>query len=92
MHKKTAKCDVYSNQAYKRYSEFHSFLNFQNRDLRLKFLVLFEFKSEAGKKSRQSKFENILSVTTIVGVNLFVSLLSDSNRIKQQPLILISLE
>ena len=54
-------------------------------------LVLFEFKSEADKNSRQQKFENILSVTTTVGVNLFVSLLSDSNRIKQQPLILISL-
>ena len=52
-------------------------------------LVFLEFKSEAGKNSR--KFENILSVTTTVGVNLFVSLLSDSNRIKQQPLILISL-
>ena len=49
-------------------------------------LVFLEFKSEAGKNSR--KFENILSVTTTVGVNLFVSLLSDSNRIKQQPLMI----
>ena len=41
---------------------------------------------------RRFAIEIILSVTTIVGVNLLVSLLSASNFIKQQPLIFVLLK
>ena len=63
----------------------------------LNFILFCSFKSFFVRRSRlwtakrcpeiNLEFENFLSVTTIVGVNLFVSLVSASNLIKQQPLI-----